>query len=435
MKQLYFEIPREVEIIAEKLKTSGFSCYIAWGWCRDHFFWKEGNDIDLFTDSTPDELKNILHIVWEVGKKYGTCIVKEWKKTFEITTFRRDIWSINHRKPAKVAFTKSLEEDAKRRDVTCNAIYFDILRKAFIDPTWGIQDIEKWILRFVGNPQERLEEDILRLLRYIRLKHKYSLTDAETSYKKIFSLSIAILKNISMERIKQEFDKILVLENNTLALQELKDIGFFKIFFPEIEALENTPWGALWHLEGNVWIHTLMTIQEMNTLAKSEEKVDLIWTMLLHDTGKASTVTYDENGRIHYYGHEQVSAKIFISISKKWKFSTASTKKIHYLIDNHLRIAMTLKMHPVKRHHFMLEPNYSSLLLVYEADKKGRLPVLLDGVEETKKYYRKFTTAIKKIRFFTWDDVLKKHPDVSGKKIGEVLEQWNNELLENIEID
>lgn len=260
------------------------------------------------------------------------------ENTYELTTFRRDIGSINHRKPAEVVFTKSLEEDAQRRDFTCNAIYYDILGETFIDPTGGMQDIENKAIRFVGNANARLQEDVLRLLRYVRIKHTFSFRDALKDTFEILKKHIQTLEELSVERVQQEFEKILCLENNTLALQELKDLGFFASFLPEVERLEQTPGGAPRHLEGNVWTHTLMTIQEMNNIAEKKEKVDLVWSMLLHDVGKADCLSFDENGRVHYYGHEQVSAKHFTNITHRWKFSNDSKKKIHFLIDNHLRV-------------------------------------------------------------------------------------------------
>lgn len=121
-------------------------------------------------------------------------------------------------------FTKNLEEDAQRRDFTCNAIYYDILQESFIDPMGGIQDIKNGVINFVGNANARLQEDVLRLLRYVRIKHMYSFRDGQKETFEVLKKHIQTLENLSIERVQQEFEKILCLDTNTHALQELKDL-------------------------------------------------------------------------------------------------------------------------------------------------------------------------------------------------------------------
>lgn len=457
-------VPKEVIGIAKKLQENGFSTYICWGWCRDYFFDMLSNDIDLFTDALPDEVKSILHIVWEVGKKYGTMIVQEWKKTYEITTFRRDIGTINNRKPAKVEFTKSLFEDAQRRDFTCNAIYYDILEEKFIDPTWWILDIQNKKIRFVWDIEHRLQEDVLRILRYIRLKNKYGFQDAETSYQKIFKKYTPLLVNISKERIKDEIEKIFLIFStfppkkiewhddeklnhknlnfaNIQAIKQLQKIWFFELFFPEIEKLLDTPGWAPWHREWNVWTHTLMTLQELSNIFLQSSKnipkavqIDLFWTLLLHDTWKFPCLSFDTNKRVHYYWHEQVSAQIFEKYKKTWSFSNKSFTMIYWLIENHLRISKCFEMSPTKRHIFMTHKYFWELLYILEADKKWRFPSSSDWVQDLRDYFKKFQKKLQTVKFFTGKDVMLKYPDISPVKIWEVLEQWNSDILKNIKI-
>ena len=157
-----------------------------------------------------------------------------------------------------------------------------------------------------------------------------------------------------------------------------------------------------------------MTIQELNRICPaSMECVDLVWALLCHDIGKAITVTYEDSGRIHYYGHERIGADMFKALAHRWKFSNTSIKLIFWLIDNHLRVGTTLKMSPVKRHTFMMHPFFPQLLKIYEADKRGRVPTSFEGVEKTKKYYQAFQEILKNTHFFTGEDVMKKHPHIS----------------------
>ena len=172
----------------------------------------------------------------------------------------------------------------------------------------------------------------------------------------------------------------------------------------------------------------------MNLLPQEKEKLDLLWTMLFHDIGKAVTLSYGANKRVHYYGHEEVWAKMFQKLAKNWNFSNASTEKITWLIQNHLKVCHALEMSPVKRHRFMMHPYFEILLLVFEADKKWRLPVSVEWVEQTKKYYKKFQKKLVGIKFFTGDDMMKKFPELKGKDIGEKLSKWNDNILNNLKI-
>lgn len=156
---------------------------------------------------------------------------------------------MNRRRPEEVIFTDSLEEDASRRDFTFNAIYFDPLREEYTDPTGGIADLDKGLIRFIGDANERINEDALRILRFIRLKHAYGLTNAEEHYDELLAERMSDLKEISKERIKQELDKVLLLKHNVEALEDLKRLGFFKHIIPQIDNLSHAPGGRKMHLE------------------------------------------------------------------------------------------------------------------------------------------------------------------------------------------
>ena len=287
----------ELISIARKIKQINKTCYVVWWYCRDRVLWiKKSTDIDLCTDASPEEIKSVLNIISEVWSKYWTFIVKEWDMVFEITTFRKDIGSVNYRKPAKIEFTDSLKEDSSRRDFTMNAIYYDILENKLIDPVWWIKDLKNWIISFVWNIEDRLEEDILRILRYIRFKNILWLKSKNSNYLKIIKSKVELLNNISVERIKQEFDKILISKWNINALKDLKSTWFLNLFLKDVDNLESTPGWAKWHLEWNVWIHTLMCIDILNKKDlfslkyKKEDIIDLYWSVLTHDIWKNNTL-------------------------------------------------------------------------------------------------------------------------------------------------
>lgn len=418
-----------------KLKEKWKKCYIVWGYCRDTLLWlTPPEDIDLVTDALPSEIENILHVVSDLWQKFGTLIVREGNQVFEITTFRKDIGSINHRKPAEVGFTWSLEEDAERRDFTMNAIYFDPENQTFIDPTGGINDIKNHTIRFIGNINERIHEDSLRILRFIRFKNKYWLNVADTHYFNVLSEKTVLLKKISIERIKEEFNKILLLEENINALTELKQIWFFKIFLPEIESLESCPWNK-YHKEGNVWIHTLMAINELNRIQKETRKddtyfLDLYWAVLLHDIGKPPCITKDENWDIHYYEHQKVGTKIFKEkISKEFKFSKHSKNKIAWLIENHLKTFYIPEMRKIKARKLMMHHYFDELLVIWEADCLWIRPRDASQLIEVKKIYHDFKKMLAKKKFLTGDDIIKRFPHLQWVEIWKKLREENDKIL------
>jgi tRNA nucleotidyltransferase (CCA-adding enzyme) len=441
---------QNIKSISQKLQTIWKKTYIVGWWCRKNILKNsEITDVDLATDTTPEEIKNVLCVIKEVWKKYGTMIIKEWDEVFEITTFRSDIWILNNRKPVKVEFTNDLVLDSKRRDFTINSIYYDVENEVFINPQNGIQDLQNSIIRFVWDIENRIKEDALRILRFVRLKNKYNLKVAENNYFDILKQNIDLLKNISVERIKEEFDKILLLEKNIEALNDLKKIWFFETIIPEIENLEKTPWWPSHHLEWNVWIHTLMIIKELNKIFKNwfdiidknwndikkyftnDEKIDFYWTMLLHDISKYETYSLDEKWGVHYYNHEKLWSIKSQIILKKFKFSSKSIKKILWLIENHLKIFKVFDMRILKCRKFMMEKYFEDLMIVWIVDHMWRIPSDENLVLKLKEFYKDFIIILKNKKFLTGRDIIKIYPWINWIEIKNKLNSKNDEILLN----
>ena len=403
--------------ISQKLKTLNKKLYIVWGFCREKILWwkNEWGDIDLVTDATPNEMHKVLKIVGEVWKKYGTCIVLEWNQDFEITTFRKDIWTINNRKPAEVIFTDSLEEDSKRRDLTCNAIYFDVEKEIFIDPTGWIEDIKNNIIRFVWKAEERINEDALRILRFIRFKNKYWFknpveTNCNVSLQKKLKNNSHLLKNISVERIRQELDKILLLPEissfevkgstwnvvkgdgfwNINALEDLKEIDFFKHIIPEIKDFS--------------FLKKIVQLN-LNSIEK-EDKLIIYYTIIFNDN-----VWFD----------------IFSSeIANRLKFTNNQKKEIAWLIKNHIKLFLIPKIGILESRKLMIHPLFEKLLIIWEADNTDRITVKYDEINNI---YKDFKKIIKTKIFLTWEDVMRKYPELKWRKIWEKLEMLNDQIM------
>jgi len=438
-----------LESISQKLQTIWKNVYIVGWWCRENIFWyKDYNwDVDLTTDASPDEVKSILKVINEVGKKYWTMIIKEWIYVYEITTFRSDIWILDNRKPVNVKFTSDLNIDSTRRDFTINAIYYDIKNEKYIDPQNWIEDIKNSKIKFVWNILDRINEDALRILRFIRIKNKYNLECSEKNYLEIIKNNISLLNNISIERIKDEFEKILLLDNNVKALQDLKTIWFFILFMPEIDNLEITPWWPSYHLEWNVWVHTMMTIEQLNKIFKEwfdsfddnkkyytdKHKIYLYWTMLLHDIAKYETYSIDDKWHVHYYNHENLWVEKAKEVLKLFIFWSKATKKILILIEKHLKIFKVLEMKKLKARKFMMEKYFEDLMIIWVSDHLWKIPADESHVYKLKKFYKDFLNILKDKKFYNWIDIMNIYPGIKWADIKNKLNEKNDEILLNDE--
>lgn len=358
--------------IANKLEKSGFKTYAVWGYCRDKLLWKPNSEIDLCTDALPEDIKKELNVIWEIGSKYGTMIVEEEWKVYEITTFRKDIWTVNNRKPAEVIFTKSLEEDAKRRDFTINAIYFDILNDEFIDPVWGVEDLIAWRIRFIWEAEERLEEDILRALRYIRFKNKY---DFEGSKEDLISIKrkINLLENISQERIKQELDKIFLHYSNVRSLVDFRDITFFWNLCPYITLSD--------------------AILRFEILNKNECKdVDL------------------------YYSAVLLNTQFYTDFFDILLFSSKTKKKIWSIIKNFENL-------------YFWEDLEKDQKLEFYLSNTAKESIMLFWKYSIKESYEDFMENYELITLPTSEEIMKEFPNLRWKELWDKIKEEQNKIL------
>ncbi len=204
-------MPSEVSYVLDEIEKNGFESYIVGGCVRDSIMGKRPKDWDITTNATPEDIIKIFPKTFETGIEHGTVTVVVNKNNIEVTTYRIDGDYKDNRRPEEVCFTKSLEEDLKRRDFTMNAIAYN---KTYVDIFGGITDIKNKTIKGVGNPNVRFEEDALRMLRCIRFSASTGFEIEKNTYEAIFNKR-HLLKNISVERIREEFTKLLIGEENS----------------------------------------------------------------------------------------------------------------------------------------------------------------------------------------------------------------------------
>ena len=239
-------------LICKILQNSGFDAVICGGCVRDMILQSPPKDIDIATSAEPDTvvklMKRAKFQVKEVGKAFGVVLAKMGDDEFEIATFREDSKESDGRRPNSVTFS-SMEEDAKRRDLTINALFFDPISNTLHDFVGGKSDIDNKIVRFVGNPNERIEEDKLRMMRAVRfaLKLGFEIDPATFEAIRLHAPEIAI---ISPERIHQELEKMFMIRKPSAMIDILLSSGLLKEILPEVERLSRVPQDPKWHPEG-----------------------------------------------------------------------------------------------------------------------------------------------------------------------------------------
>ncbi len=320
--------------------NSSYESYFVGGAVRDMIFGYSINDYDITTLATPDEIRETLHMykTIDIGGSLGTVLTRTENFSVDITPFRIEGEYKNYRKPEGVIFSKDVRDDIKRRDFTINAILFN---GEFIDYVGGLEDLKNKIIRAIGDPEERIREDALRILRAVRFASKYDF-EIEDGLKSAIISNVNLLKNISYERIRDEFVKILLDKNVKLGINLLKELHILDIILPEIVETYDYDQNSKYH-ENNLYDHIL------NVVGYSPEVLEIRLAALLHDLGKPSTFSMGDDGVAHYYGHEVESSEIARKVLRRFKFSNETIKNVRILIENHMTFQSVMTDRALRR--------------------------------------------------------------------------------------
>ena len=328
------QIPQSVQLCIDTLENAGFAAYLVGGCVRDAYLNLIPHDFDLCTNALPEQTEAVFsdHKLVLAGKKHGTIGVVTDTGVVEITTFRTEGGYTDCRHPQWVEFVPDIEADLARRDFTVNAMAYSPSR-GFADPFGGREDLDKGILRAVGEPSARFEEDALRILRGIRFASRYNLSVEENTRQAMFDLAPR-MESLARERVFEEVNRFLQLAK---AADLLTFAPILAAVIPELEQTlgfdQHSP-----HHAYDVFTH----IAYVTAAVPSEPA--LRWAALLHDVGKPATFTTDETGRGHFYAHAQVGAEIANTILLRLKAPTQLREEVVLLISQHMT-----KLEPEKR--------------------------------------------------------------------------------------
>ena len=319
-------IPENVNFILLRLRQAGHLAFAVGGCVRDILRGETPHDLDICTSARPEEIEVVFSDfpLIDTGKRHGTIAVIVDHRPVEITTFRADGAYLDNRHPQTVTFLNDLEGDLSRRDFTINAMALDEQEQP-IDLFGGRQDLQAHIIRTVGDPRERFQEDGLRILRGLRFAARLDFTvEPETARAMIEERNL--LKNISAERIFTELKGILVSPAAVRILREFAPV-FFTIL-PELASMEGFEQHSPYH-DSDVWEHTLRAFE-----ASPAEPVFRL-ALLFHDCGKPACFTRDETGRGHFYGHPKKSRELAEQALRRLKCDGDTLDRVLYLVEKH----------------------------------------------------------------------------------------------------
>ena len=358
MKNINIQLPENVRTIITALQSHGHEAYAVGGCVRDSILGRTPEDWDITTSAMPEETKAIFDKTFDTGIEHGTITVLLGKEGYEVTTYRIDGEYEDSRHPKEVLFTRNLREDLLRRDFTINAMAYNET-EGLVDIFGGIEDLERKMIRCVGNARDRFSEDALRILRGVRFAAQLGF-EIDPDTKEGMRELAPTLKRISAERIQTELVKMIVSPRPDL-LREAYNLGITRQFLPEFDVMMETSQETIHH-SYNVGEHTLYAMGNVRA-----DKI-LRLTLLFHDVGKPVVKFFDEQGNAHFWGHQDAGHEMTRDILKRLKFDNETIRKVTHLVKYHDSAVPLTKKHVRRAINIIGEEFFEDYLIVRWAD-------------------------------------------------------------------
>jgi len=373
------------QAILRRLREEGHQAYFAGGCVRDLLLGCDPKDFDVATSATPDVVLDLFPRTFAVGAHFGVVLVAaeidDEATLTEVATFRHDGAYSDGRHPDTVRYTTDPREDVERRDFTINGLLlsdlnfdglnFDGLnlqpglRDSVLDYVGGLADLDAGIIRAIGDPVRRFEEDHLRMLRAVRFAARLQFEIDPATKSAMRSLAPKI-QAVSAERIREELTRILTQGNVLRAFELLDETGLLAEVLPETVKLKGVAQPEQYHPEGDVWVHTMLLLNQLEPGCP----MTLAWGTLLHDIGKPATFQAPQypGDRIRFNGHVEVGVRISAEICRRFRFSNEETVQILALVQNHMRFADTPHMKTSTLKRFFRLDRFEEHLALHKMD-------------------------------------------------------------------
>jgi putative nucleotidyltransferase with HDIG domain len=352
--------------IVERLTDAGFDTWWVGGAVRDMLEGAVPKDIDIATAATPNDVSALFPRSKVVEDALGSTRVRSGNFVYEVTTFREETDEAIGRKPAHVLFS-TRTEDAARRDLTINALYVHPVSHELYDPYEGEADLREKLIRFIGQPAERIRQDALRMFRAIRMCARIDGQYHPDTYAAI-QKAAPLIESISSARQLDELRKLLQYPRAAQGLEEMWELGVLAYSFPELHRCKGIPQPSQYHQEGDVWNHLLQCVAAF----RPDDLPDVRLAALLHDIGKAET--FDLKERIRFDRHAEVSAQMADALLMRCHVPAHRREKIVWLIAHHMMMEPLLTNSVERKDHWYHHIWFEDLLRMFWLDIAGTTP-------------------------------------------------------------
>jgi len=346
------------------LRKGGFQAMLVGGAVRDLVMGRTPHDFDIVSTARPEALERLFPEVRLVGRSFGVALVRSGGFWFEVAAARQERFYMDGRHPEQVQYTDDLSQDVLRRDFTVNALLLDPETGELKDFVGGLADLRAGVIRTVGDPQERFQEDYLRMLRAVRFAARFGY-ELEPGTRRSMEKLAPLAAELSGERIHQELERMLLQPHPDRAFQLLAETGLLKAVLPEADALRGVEQPPQYHPEGDVFTHTMLMLRHM-----AFPDPVTAWSALLHDIGKPGTFfrNPEEGGRIRFFDHESKGADMAFALLNRLHFSVDQRDAIVQAVRNHMRFAFVREMRKSKLRRLLGDPNFSAELELHRLD-------------------------------------------------------------------
>ncbi len=352
--------------VVRRLRAAGHEAWWVGGCVRDLLLGREAKDLDVATSARPEQVEALFPGAHGFGRSFLVVQVRLGGREIEVATFRRDVGSRDGRHPNRVE-PGTAEDDARRRDFTVNALFYDPLTGTVQDLVGGEADLRRRVIRAIGTPADRFREDYLRLLRAVRFASvlEFGLDpDTEAAIR----AEAEGLRAISAERIRDEFSRILTESPRAgQGLRRLLETGLLEIFLPEVAAMDGCEQPPQFHPEGDVFTHTALMLDELTS-----PSLPLALSVVLHDVGKPLTyeeaVEPDGSMRIRFSGHAEVGARMAEAILRRLRYPNRVIDEVAHVVAGHMRFMDVPNMRKATLRRLVADPTFETQMELHRVD-------------------------------------------------------------------